>query len=525
VRRRQLIVAALGAVAVLFWVAQLGEAQQLARGTVFLDANKNGARDKVETGIGGVCVSNGRDVARTGLDGSWSLPVTDDTALFVIKPAGYGVAVNANQIPQFHYLHKPHGSPQLEVPGVPPTGPLPESIDFPLHQQQESDRFTVLFFGDTQARGIREVNFITHDVVEECIGTDASLGVSLGDIVADDPSLFAEISQSIGQIGVPWYNIFGNHDHNRAAKANQHQDETYERFFGPSTYAFEYGRVVFIGLNNIYFQPDGRYTALFTDDELAFVKNYLATVPLDRLVVLMMHAPIIRCGNREEMFRLIESRPRTFSISSHLHEMVHVFVGENMGWHGEAPHHHFVNAAVSGSWWCGAGDELGIPHATMNDGGPNGYSLITFDGNRYSIRFKAARRPTDYQMNIYMPDEVEQARAGETEILVNVFAGSEWSKVEMQFGKTGPWVPLEHTVSIDPQCLRMHEQSPYLDETVLGKPLEEVFGWKVDYPSKSLHMWKGVLPQNPPRGTHTVTVRTTDMFGQTWTGYRIVRIS
>jgi len=160
----------------------------------------------------------------------------------------------------------------------------------------------------------------------------------------------------------------------------------------------------------------------------------------------------------------------------------------------------------------------------MNDGVPNGYSAVTFNGNEYSIRFKAARRPADYQMNIYLPDEAEQAKAGETEILVNVFAGSERSKVEMQFGKTGPWIPLEHTASIDPQCLRMHEQSPYLDETVLGKPLEEIFGWKVDYPSTSHHMWKGVLPQNPLRGTHTVTVRTTDMFGQTWTGHRIIRI-
>ena len=519
--RRALMVAA---VAVLLWVARGGAAEELARGTVFLDANRNGAREEVERGIGGVCVSNGREVVRTDPGGNWSLPVGDDTALFVIKPAGYGVPVNAQQIPQCYYLHKPHGSPQLEVPGVSPTGPLPRSIDFPLYRQQESESFTVLFFGDTQARGFREVDFMSRDVVEECIGTEAAFGVSLGDIVAEDPSLFAGVSQSIAQIGVPWYNVFGNHDHNRAAVSNQHQDETYERFFGPSTYAFEYGRVVFIGLNDIYFEPGGRSTTRFTDDELAFVKNYLAMVPLDRLVVLMMHAPIVGCGNREQMFRLIEGRPHTFSISSHLHQMGHVFVGQDLGWRGQAAHHHFVNPAVSGSWWCGALDELGIPHATMNDGAPNGYSLITFHGNRYRIRFKAARRPADYQMNIYLPDEVEQARASETEILVNVFAGSERSRVEMQFGQGGPWIPLEETVGIDPQCLRMHEQSPYLDQTVLGKPLEEVFGWKMDYPSRSRHLWKGALPQHPPQGTHTVTVRTVDMFGQTWSAQRVIRI-
>lgn len=498
--------------------------QQMARGTVFSDADRDGVRDEGETGIPDVCVSNGHDVVRTGLDGRWSLPVSDDTALFVIKPAGYAPPADAKQIPQYYYLHKPHRSPPLEAPGVPPSGPLPESIDFPLHPQPENDRFTVLFFGDTQARGMREVNFITHDVVEECIGTDAVFGVSLGDIVADDPNLFAQISQTIAQIGIPWYNVFGNHDYNRAAQSDLYSDETFERFFGPSTYAFEYGRVVFIGLKDIFFKPGGGSTSRFSEDQLAFVENYLANVPPDRLVVLMMHVPIVACQNREEMFRLIEHRPHTFSISAHAHEQLHVFVRENLGWHGKQPHHHFINATVCGCWWCGAFDELGIPHATMNDGAPNGYSLITFDGNQYSIRFKAARRPADYQMNIYLPDDIEQAKAGETEILVNVFAGSEHSQVEMQFGADGQWMPLEPTLAIDPECLRMHEQSPYLDEKVLDRPLEEVFGWKMDYPSKSYHMWRGLLPENPPQGTHTVTVRTTDMFGQTWTAHRIVRI-
>ena len=515
---------ALGVIALCIFAPALAQAQQTARGTVFNDANRNGIRDQGEAGIGSVCVSNGREVTRTGADGAWSLAVDDDTALFVIKPAGYGVPVNADQVPQFFYLHKPHGSPPLEAPGVAPTGPLPESIDFPLHPQKEGERFTVLFFGDTQARGLREVNFVTHDVVEECIGTDAVFGVSLGDLVADDPSLFGEISQSVAAIGIPWYNVFGNHDHNRAATTNEYRDETFERFFGPSTYAFEYGRVVFIALNDIFFKPEGGSAVLLTDDALAFIKSYLATMPDDRLIVLMMHAPIVVCANRDKVFRLIEGRPHTFSISAHAHEQVHVFVTADMGWQGKEPHHHLINATVCGSWWCGAIDEVGIPHATMNDGAPNGYSLVTFDGNRYSIRFKAARRPADYQMNIYLPDDVEQAAAGKTEILVNVFAGSERSTVDMRFGDTGPWTPLERTVTIDPRCLRMYEQSPYLDQTVLGKPLGEIFGWKMDYPSKSYHMWKGTLPASPPKGTHTVTVRTMDMFGQTWTSHRIVRI-
>lgn len=169
---------------------------------------------------------------------------------------------------------------------------------------------------------------------------------------------------------------------------------------------------------------------------------------------------------------------------------------------GPEPHHLFIAATVSGSWWCGSFDERGIPHATMNDGAPNGYSILTFDGPKYSIEFKAASRPADYQMNIYLADDVAQPELATTEVLANIFAGSKRSTVEMQISADGPWRPLEYTEVIDPQCLRMHEQSPFLDMEKDGRKLDTIFGWKMDYPSKSRHMWKATLrPTSPPAPT------------------------
>lgn len=503
--------------------ALVAHGQDVARGVVFDDRNGDGARSPGEPGISDVCVSNGRDVVVTDSEGRWTLPVDDDCAVFVVKPAGWMTPVNADQIPQHFYLHKPAGSPTKEVPGVAPTGPLPESIDFPLRAQSEPKRFRVLLFSDTQARGIREVNFVTHDVVEECIGVDAQFGVSLGDNVADDPALFAPLNASIAQIGIPWYNTFGNHDNNRDASENAHADETFERFFGPSTYAWEYADVVFINLNTVFFKPEGGYTCKMTDDQLAFVRNYLAHVPNEKLVVLFMHIPIVRCAEKAELFAMLQDRPHTFSIAGYTHTQFHLFLGAEQGWRGPEPHHHFVSATVSGSWWCGAFDELGIPHTTMNDGAPNGYSILTFDGPNYSIRFKAARRPDDYQMNIYLPSEINETESETTPILVNVFAGSARSRTEMRVGKTGEWAALENTRTTDPECQRMHEQSPYLDQEVLGKKLDTVFGWKMDPPDETSHMWKGVLPRLSA-GTHTVFVRSTDMFGQEWVDHRIVRV-
>jgi hypothetical protein len=318
--------------------------------------------------------------------------------------------------------------------------------------------------------------------------------------------------------------VFGNHDNNRGASENRYADETFERYFGPSTYAYEYGEVVFISLNNIFFKPEGGYKPHFLDEQLDFVRNYLEHVPEEKLIVLMMHAPIVACDNRREMFEILEKRPHTLSIAAHTHTQAHLLLDESMDWQGATPHHHFINGTVSGSWWCGLKDELGIPHATMNDGTPNGYAIITFEGNTYDIRYKAARRPADYQMNIYLPDDIEQSLVDTTTLLVNIFSGSSRSTVSMQFDKQDEWYPLQPATTVDPQGLRMHELSPFLDETVLGQPLDEILGWKMDYPSKTRHMWEAKLPAHLEPGTHLVTVRTTDMFGYTWTGYRIFRI-
>jgi hypothetical protein len=194
--------------------------------------------------------------------------------------------------------------------------------------------------------------------------------------------------------------------------------------------------------------------------------------------------------------------------------MFHVFFDKNQGWPGPNPHHQFVNGTTCGSWWAGLRDETGLPHSTMNDGAPNGYAVATFDGTSYSIEYKAARRPWDYQMNVYLPDEVAAADVGKTEVLANVFAGSDKSKVEMRVDGA-KWAPLNQTRTIDPFCLRMHQDNQF--------NANEALGYHFDKPSETGHMWKGTLP-DIEAGTHTVEVRTTDLFGHTYSAKRILRV-
>ncbi len=86
-------------------------------GTVFLDANRNSRLDAGETGVEGVLVSNGLEVATTDADGAYELPAREDMNVFITKPAGHAVPLNEDMIPQFYYVHKEEGSPELRFGG------------------------------------------------------------------------------------------------------------------------------------------------------------------------------------------------------------------------------------------------------------------------------------------------------------------------------------------------------------------------------------------------------------------------
>ena len=100
----------------------LAENLQSASGTVFEDLNRNGVRDENEPGLPNVLVSNQREVVPTDADGSWTLPLRDETIFFVIKPSGWSTPHNDHRLPQFFYNHKPAGSPASKHPGVNPFG-------------------------------------------------------------------------------------------------------------------------------------------------------------------------------------------------------------------------------------------------------------------------------------------------------------------------------------------------------------------------------------------------------------------
>lgn len=497
------------------------QGRRVARGVVYHDKSGSGIRPPGAKGISGVYVSNGREVAKTNSLGQYEIPIDEGSVLFVIKPSNWRVAVNENHLPQSYYVYSPKGSPTLRYKGVDPTGEMPESIDFGLQPQKEDPKFKMILFGDPQPRNQNEIDYIAHDVVEQVVKEvktgNAKFGLSLGDEMFDNLSLYDSLNGVVGTCGIPWYNTVGNHDLNYDSPDNAGATETWKRVYGPPHYAFNYANVHFLVLNDVVWH--GRvspgYHGEITADQLEFVRNDLATVPKDKLVVIAMHIPLIELRNKTELMALFADRKYTFSLSAHTHIQAHHFLGELDGWKGESEHHHLNHATVCGSWWQGALDERGIPNAIMADGAPNGYSVIEFDRNKYKVTFRAASRPEWDQMNIWLPEAIPQDQVAGTEVTVNVFAGSDRSIVEMSLdGIT--WTPMVQSEGQDPYFLKLKEleASP--------KPPD---GLKLPGAARTRHLWKSTLPSGLRRGIHSLHVRTKDVFGQTYTEQRVLRVT
>ncbi len=234
-RRDTLRLGLAGAAAVL--TGAPAQADPEASGLVFADRDGSGRPGPGNPGLPGVLVSNGREVAVTDAQGRWRLPAPAPCEFFVVKPAGYMPPVDpVTGSPRFYYLHSPDGSPaslDLTFAGIAPTGPLPASIDFALKPQAEPDAFEVVLFTDPQPETEVEVDFIREDVIEALAGAKAKFGLTAGDIMFDDLSLYDRYNRIIGTIGLPWWNIGGNHDLNFEAPDRALSRETFKRVYRP----------------------------------------------------------------------------------------------------------------------------------------------------------------------------------------------------------------------------------------------------------------------------------------------------
>lgn len=502
-------------------------AQQIAKGVVYEDLNRNGKRDKKERVLPNVAVSNGRDVVLTNQKGEYSLPVGDNTILFVIKPSGYMTPVDSNNLPKFYYIHNPKGAQNTKYKGVAPTGALPKSIDFALYPEQEKEEYKILVFGDPQVYNLNEVEYLKRGVVEELRGVkDYEFGISLGDLVGNNPDLFQPYIQVMKEIGLPWYNVMGNHDINFDVPHDSLSDASFKAHFGPNNYSFNKGKVHFIILDNVFYHGEGaprQYEGGLREDQLEFIENDLKYVPKDYLIVICAHIPFVNHGKhtvREKdnlrLFKALKDFPYTFSMSAHTHYQTQIFIDKELGWQQDKPHHHYNVATTSGNWYSGEPDSSGIPPATMADGTKKGYAVVTFKGNQYEVDYYVSGAPKDFKMDVFLPKVVEKKKNSRASMYVNYYLGGAKDTIDYRVDG-GQWVLMKRTETFDPHLLMEVLRWDTSDKLLKGTRPSD--------PNLSTHIWKAAVPSNLSVGKHTIEFRVRDMFGRTFTTTREFEIA
>ncbi|NBC26430.1 MAG: metallophosphoesterase [Bacteroidetes bacterium] len=404
-----------------------GREGETVTGFVFDDSNLNSTFDQGERGVQGVHVSNGREWVTTDETGAYEIEVRDDMDLTIVQPSGWRVPTDERMVPQFFYIHKEGGTGyDLRFGGLPPTGPAPAQVNFPLTKNETAGgEFSCAVLGDPQTYSNEQVGWLRDGVLADVIAS--GLGPSdcmifLGDVVGDDLTLLDRLLEVTGSAGIPQWSVIGNHDIDFDATSNNDKADSWRRLVGPTYYAFELGDVLFISLDNVVYpcgekdvalghsycgdEENPRYNGRVTETQLEWLEGLIEITPEDRLIVLNSHIPFVsfvddgsRTHQTDEVTRIydmLEGR-KALSLSGHTHTIENHAPGQFFaGWTettgaGPLPFRHIIAGAASGAWFQGDFSIDGVPMALQRMGAPKGFLRLDFDSTSYSEQYIGAR--------------------------------------------------------------------------------------------------------------------------------------
>lgn len=352
-------------------------------------------------GVANVRVSDGVSIVRSDRDGRYTL-LADPLQPFVMisTPAGHEPARNAAGTMRFY---APLGSA------------AEQTVDFSLRRTPNDAHHALLLLADPQTRDARDMRLLHEETVPsvrrtvQALGDRPVVGVACGDIMYDNLALYPEYERAVTDMGVPFYQVIGNHDLDFAARTSEAAATTFNRHFGPTWYSFDRGAVHYVVLDDVLWHGAG-YIGYIGDRQLAWLEADLAGLERGATVVVMLHIPALstleyRLGrrspavgnslmNRERLYQLLAPY-RGYVLSGHMHELEHVDEGGVT---------HVVNGAVCGGWWSGP---------ICYDGTPNGYTVFDVRDSEVRWHYQATGLAPDHQLRLYprgadpaAPDEV-----------------------------------------------------------------------------------------------------------------------
>jgi hypothetical protein len=433
-----------------------------------------------------VVVSDGFSVTSTDAKGKYELVLNPFAEfVFLSVPRGYAFA-NDKGIANFYKRLTP-GEKKL-------------SADFELEKLPVDDtRHNFIVWADPQIQDAEDAKLLTSESVPDThqlvksYGADALFhGIGCGDLVWDKFELFAEYKSAIATVGIPFFQVIGNHDMDLDARADDGSSTTFRNHFGPTYYSFNRGAIHYVVLDDVFFLGSSRqYIGYITEQQLAWLEKDLSFIEPGSTVVVYLHIPantgeMMRykmkegpidgvVSNRQDLYRILKPF-KTHIMSGHTHYNEKIFDAENVMEH--------VHGSLCGAWWTGP---------ICFDGTPSGYGVYEVNGSELTWYYKAVGKDRNHQMRVYPVGAVPEMQDS---FAVNVWNWDHEWKVEWYEDDIFKG-PLQRVTSLDPWAVQLQKGT--------DKPSKRTW---VE-PHLTDHMFFG----KPSAGARGVTIKVTDRFG------------
>ena len=166
-----------------------------------------------------------------------------------------------------------------------------------------------------------------------------------------------------------------------------------------------------------------------------------------------------------------------------------------------------------------------MPSADSRDGTPNGFHILSVDGNGYTTRFVPAKEPNGRQMRLsvlsrfhgigkdidrdfrqvrLLGSPVPRDALSASTLVANVFDGGEKTKVKMVIGDRAPV-----------EMVRTARPDPFVQEVFARNEATKKAWVKAN---DSSHVWAARLPGDLKPGTYPVVVEAVGEYGQPLSG-------
>ena len=438
------------------------------------------------TGLPRVGITDGRSVVRTEDDGRFELlSSTDRQFVSCSLPSGYRIPVSPVGTARCYRSIRPDRRGEMDTL-------------FELERLERSDdSHTMLLVPDPQTQNRWEMDKLHTLSVPDLQATIRSLGdrevfgVACGDIMYDDLSLYPEYERAVQRVGVPFFQVVGNHDLDLESGLDEESTQTFSERFGPPYYSFDRGAVHYVVLDDVFYHGTG-YIGYVPQDQLRWLEEDLAGVEAGRTVIVALHIPVqgtrhvrtqaatpantVSVTNRQRLYRLLEPF-RAHIVCGHTHENDHNY---------ENGVHEHMSGTVCGAWWSGP---------ICGDGTPHGYSVYNVDDEQVSWRYKSTGYEAEHQIRAYRS---EPAGSDRQEVVANVWDADErWTVVWYEDGERRG--VMRRRVGFDPVSVRIHS----------GDQLPPRRPWVEPYPR---YLYYG----SPSRDGADVRIEATDPFGRTY---------